>query len=575
MPRLLLGVHDGTHDAGAAVVCDGRVLAACNEERFDRKKGSGGWPTRSIAACLERVGASPGDLGGVAFAGVGNPNPVLRTVRGAQRRFHLDDGGFYAEDRGVVGRVLDWAQFDSPFPRLRSDGPAGRAVRGALVPLLGRRARAEGLAGPVSVHDHHRCHAAGAWYTSGLDEGLVVVADGIGDGLALTVWRGAGERLDRLGAMPYPDSYGLLFATLTGFLGFRPFRHEGKLVGLAALGDPAAVRVPFPFEGPPEARRYTARFGQGARPLLDALRAYRREDVCAWLQAGLEAELVALVDAWGARTGLRRLVLAGGVFANVRLNQRLGERVERLVVHPHMGDGGLAVGAALAAAADRGELGAREGLRHAFLGPAWGEEALGAELDRAGVRPRRVQQLEEDVAARLARGEVVARFDGAMEYGPRALGNRSILAAASDPRMTDRLNLALSRSDFMPFAPAMLAEAADDWVEGLAPVRAAAAFMTVTAQARPALVRACPAAVHVDGSLRPQLVDAETAPGFHRILAAYARRTGVPAVINTSFNLHEEPIVCTPADAVATWRQARLDALVVGPYLITREGASA
>lgn len=572
MSALVLGVHDGTHDAGAALVRDGELLAACNEERFDRRKGSGGWPERSIAACLRRAGAGPQDVDVLAFAGVGNPNPLLRAVRPAQRRFHLDDGGFYAEDDGAVARVLDWAQFDSPFPRLRSDGPAGRAVRGALRPLLARRARGAGLRGAPELHDHHLCHAAGAWHTGGVEEGLVVVADGVGDGLALTVWRGQGEALTRLGALPYPDSYGLLYATITGFLGFRPFRHEGKLVGLAALGDPSAVRLPFPFEGPPDQRRYTARFGRGARPLLEALRAYRREDVCAWLQAGVERELVGLVDAWVTRTGLRRVVLSGGVFANVRLNQRMGERVTELVVHPHMGDGGLAVGAAMASAAARGELGRRARLRHAWLGPEWTEAQLTEELARAGVRPRRVQNVEEEVADRLARGEIVARFDGAMEYGPRALGNRSILAAAADPRMTDRLNLALSRSDFMPFAPAMLAETADDWVEGLEPVRGAAAFMTVTAQARPALIRACPAAVHVDGSLRPQLVEAETAPAFHRVLAAYARRTGVPAVINTSFNLHEEPIVCTPADALATWRKARLDALVLGPYVIPREG---
>lgn len=575
MAALVLGIHDGTHDAGAALVRGGRVLAACNEERFDRRKGSGGWPGASIRACLATVGADPRDVELAAFAGVANPNPVLRALRPLQRRFHLDDGGFYAEDGSLPTRLSAWAQFESPFPRVRAEDPAGRAVARALRTVLARRAGREGVRAPVVLHDHHHCHAAGAWYTTGWERGLVVVADGVGDGLALSVWAGEGPGLRRLAAWPYPHSYGLLYATLTGFLGFRPFRHEGKLVGLAALGDADAVPLPFPFEGPPDARRFTQAFGTALRPWLERLRPYRREDVCAWLQRGVEADLGALVAHWTARTGLRRVALSGGVFANVRLNQHLGGLVDALSVHPHMGDGGLAVGAALATAAGRGELAEAGALRHAYLGPAWDDRAVAAELDRLGVGFRRPQDLEEQVADRLARGQIVARFEGAMEYGPRALGHRSILAAAADRTMTDRLNVALDRSDFMPFAPAIAAEAADDWVDGLAPVRAAAAFMTVTAQARPALARACPAAVHVDGSLRPQLVAAEVAPSLHRTLLAFGRRTGVPALINTSFNLHEEPIVCSPAEAVATWRRARLDALAIGPFLVTREGAPA
>ena len=156
-----------------------------------------------------------------------------------------------------------------------------------------------------------------------------------------------------------------------------------------------------------------------------------------------------------------------------------------------------------------------------------------------------------------------------MEYGPRALGNRSILASAADPRMNDRLNLALTRSDFMPFAPAILEEDADEWVEGLEKVRGPARLMTITLQARRKMAQACPAAVHVDGSLRPQLVDAHTTPSLHRLLSAHKRLTGVPSVINTSFNLHEEPIVRTPAEAIATYRAARIDALALGPYLVS------
>lgn len=566
---LVLGIHDGTHDAGAALVRDGRVVAACNEERFSRKKGQAGWPAASIAACFAIAGVSPESVDEVAFAGFVNPNPVLRAARPLQRRFALDDGWFYADRETAASRASDWLQFESPFPHLRSDDPSARLLAHPLRRVLQHRVRALGVRAALSLHDHHECHAASAAFTSGRDPCLVIVADGIGDGLALTVYRADGGRLTRLASMPYPHSYGLLYATITGFLGFRPFRHEGKLVGLAAHGDPDAVPLPFPFTGPVDDRRFTQSFGARLRPWLEALRPCRREDVAAWLQRGVEADLAALVTHWTAVTGLRDLALAGGVFANVRLNQHLGPLVDHLYVHPHMGDGGLAVGAALRAWARRGPYTTPPRLPHAFLGPAFPDSVIEAVLQSAGVRWHRAQDLEERVAERLAAGQIVCRFEGAMEYGPRALGHRSILAGAGDRRMTERLNLALQRSDFMPFAPLVLADVADDWIDGLGPVRDAAAFMTVTAQARPALAAACPAAVHVDGSLRPQLVDATSTPSLHRTLSAYARRTQVPVLINTSYNLHEEPIVHTPAEALACWRAARVDALAIGPYLVT------
>lgn len=554
----VLGIYDGTHDAGAALVVDGVLVAAASEERFTRVKGAGGWPEASIAACL--AAHRDGAIDRVAFPGLVNPNPAFRGLRMAQRRVKLDDGWFYTEARTPMARLTDWLQFGSAYPRMRSDGWAARVMAPGVRAILRRRTPRV----PLALHDHHHCHAASTWFTSGFSDGLVIVADGVGDGLALTVWRGGGGRLERIGAMPYPDSYGLLYATITGFCGFRPFRHEGKLTGLAALGNADVVDVPFPFTGPPEARRFTQAFGAPLRPWLDSLRAYSREDVCAWLQRGVETEIRNLVCYWTARTGTRNVALAGGVFANVRLNQHVAALVDRLWVTPHMGDGGLAAGAAFLSSPNAVPV----TMQHAMLGPSFSAAEMEGELTRANVRYRRSQDIEGEVAERLSKGQIVARFDGAMEYGPRALGNRSILAAAGEKRMTDRLNLALSRSDFMPFAPMLLADDAGEWVDDLAPVAHAARFMTVTVQAKPALAALCPAAIHVDGSLRPQLVDEATAPGLHRTLREYRRITGIPALINTSFNLHEEPIVRSPSEAIATWRTARIDALAMGPFLV-------
>lgn len=570
-PSLVLGVFDGTHDAGAALVRGGRLIAACNEERFSRKKGQGGWPAASIAACLEVAGVQADQLDAVAFAGLVNPNPGLRLARGLQRRWRLDEGSFFRAEDSPGARLDAWLQFDSPFPRLRSDRPAVRAwapllrarLRAQLRPTLGRRA--DRL--PIHLQDHHRCHAAAAWFSAGEAEGLVLVADGLGDGLALSVWRGRGAELSLLDAWPFPDSYGLLYATITGFLGFRPFRHEGKLTGLAAAGDPGAVTLPFPFEGPPQRRRFTQRFGAELRPWLERLRPHRREDISAWLQLHIEQDLRGLLSYWMEQTSLSRVALGGGLFANVRLNQRLAELpgLERLWVFPHMGDGGLGVGAAWLSA---GEASGEE-LPHAFLGPIWEREAMRAALQATGLPVEEPADLPAELARRLARGQIVGRFEGAMEFGPRALGNRSILASA-EAGMPERLNEALSRSDFMPFAPILLAEDADLWVEGLAPIRQSAAFMTVAARARPELKRLCPAIVHLDGSLRAQLVDRAQRPFLHATLTAYRERTGRPALINTSFNLHEEPIVCSPDQAVESFTRAGLNALAMGPYLCGR-----
>ena len=589
---MVLGIYDGTHDAGAAMIYRGRVIAACNEERFNRQKGAGGWPSGAILACLEMAGVGLRDVDHVAFAGLVNPNPGLRAVRRLQQRWRLEGWAFYNEQPNMGDAISQWLQFDSPFPRLRSSSPWVSAYSVPLRWLLVHHLTRDLLRGfgvnrvpdvpldtqgpalrssEISLHDHHRCHAAGAYHTSGRDRALVVVVDGIGDGIASSVWRGDHGTLTRLGVMPYPDSYGLLAATLTGFLGFRPFRHEGKLTALAGHGDADAVRIPFPFEGPPQQRRFIGSFGAALHPWLDSLRGSSTEDLCAWLQRGLEQDICGFVDYWARETGIGDVTVAGGVFANVQVNRRIAELpiVESLYVFPHMGDGGLAVGAALLAS--QSFLAAQDSpatLDHVFLGPSWSPESMERLLSMSGLTYSLPADLATDVARRLADGQVVARFDGAMEFGPRALGNRSILAPAEGADTTETLNRKLRRTQFMPFAPLLLADDADDWVEDLDPVRRSAEYMTVALPGKPPLLDKCPGAIHVDGTLRPQLVDATTHPGLYAILKAYRELTGRPAIINTSFNLHEEPIVCSPADALRSFRLAKLDALILGPFLV-------
>ena len=557
---------------------DGALAAACSEERFTRRKGTGGWPFHAIQACLDQAGLRPDDVHSLCFGGVANPNPGLRLVRPLQSAWHLESGRFYSPGTGLRQRLDAWLQFDSPFPRLRSDSRGGRALSALLKPVLARQA---GIRPPGGIHivDHHLGHAASAMLTSGWDRALVITADGLGDGLCLAIYRGQGGTLERLGSMPFPHSYGLLYATITGLLGFKPFRHEGKLMGLAGHGDADAVQLPFPFEGPVHARRFTQQLGARQHTWLSALEQHRREDVCAWLQRGVERDVCGLVQHWVERTGLERLALAGGLFGNVRLNAALAAlpTVRDVHVFPNMGDGGLAVGAALTRAQ---ELGAPPPgrLEHVFLGPDPSDAELDAtarDLTARGLTVERPDDLPQRVAHALASGRIVACYRGRMEFGPRALGHRTILAPARERASSDRLNRCLDRSTFMPFAPILLDDDATRWLDDLGPARNAARFMVINVQASAELAQRCPAAVHCDGSVRPQLVNARQHPFLHDVLQAYRAHTAeegleIPAIINTSFNLHEEPIVEGPQRAAASWLQAGLDLLVLGDHLITQ-----
>lgn len=566
----VLGIYDGVHEAGAALVVDGRLVAACSEERFTRNKGQGGWPATAIDQCLAVGGVAPGEVDQVAFAGLVNPNPVLRLWRRRQASFRLDDGYFPGLSGSLRDQWLAWSQFRSPFPRMRSTDLPARLSRPVLSRALRRPLRSQGIDGAISLHDHHRCHAGAAWLTSGFDPGLIVTCDGLGDGLCTAVYSAQGGLLSQVHGQPFPNSYGILYATICELFGFRPFRHEGKLVGLAAHGDADAVDVPFPFTGPVQRREFSWRLTGRPFPEIRRLKQHRREDVCAWLQRGVEDDVCALIRHWLDETGLSRLALAGGVFANVRLNQKISalDGVEELFVFPHMGDGGLCAGAALLQAGARPQK-----IEHVFLGPTLSEAEMERSLRDAGLSLSRPSDLSDAIAAVLAEGGVVGRCTGALEFGPRALGHRTLYAPGHPASLKDSLNAKLDRTEFMPFAPAVLAGSVADWMDVPDAVRHTAGFMNVAVDATERMRAVCPAAVHVDGTARPQLANDEAHPDMSAILRAYEARTGTPVLINTSLNRHEEPIVHSSADAIAVFLEADLDALALGPFLVTRSQA--
>jgi carbamoyltransferase len=574
---LVLGVIDSK--PSAAAVLDGTtILSAVAEERLCRMKLASGVPRRAIGEALAIAGVSAADVDAVAIAQRActyQPEPSAWTGWFEDQQAL----GTYRFDRmsaslaPLVGR-FEWARMaHHALKRLRS--------RERLHKLPALLRDAYGLRAPISFHDHHLCHAASAYFTSGCDEALVITLDGGGDAQSGSVYAGSGGRLSKLAGVDSYHSLGNLYSYITALCGFRAEKHEGKITGLAAYGEPVYADV----------LRELVAFRDGSirylvpmyyHSAIQTLRARlpedaQRADLAASVQLVFEEIGCAFVAHWVRETGCRTLALAGGCFANVKFNQRLHELsgVDRIFVHPAMDDGGLCVGAGFVAQRLRGPIdapGEIGPLPNVYLGPSYGEEQIREALREEGLEVRRDPDIHGSIAKHLAEGRVVARFEGRMEYGPRALGHRSILFQTTDPSVNDWLNDRLGRTEFMPFAPATLAEHAGTCYRNLEGAEDSARFMTVTFECTDAMKRQSPGVVHVDGTARPQLVDAETAPDLHGILTAYHRRTGIPSLVNTSFNMHEEPIVCSPRDAIRAFRLGNLDHLAIGSYLIEHSG---
>jgi carbamoyltransferase len=564
----VLGIVDGLHDAGAALVLDGRLVAAVNEERFTRRKLEGGFPRQSARAVLRLGGVDARDLDAVAVGGRATPTVGTRLFRPAQRWFAPSLGICFDRPWHPIDRLGDLLRYRVGLSRADPAAASGRLEERLARPVL-RRALPRGARGaPLVLVDHHLAHAESAWRTSGPGRWLVVTADAHGDGKSLTVSVGDEGGLSPLLALGVDASLGAFYSLVTRRLGFVPGRDEGKVLGLAASGRADAVAAAFPFRWEGDRLRYAGRWGLRARETLEPLESASREDASAWVQEGTARLLLEGVRRWLAATGARRVALAGGVFANVRVNAEIAALpgVEAVHVFPHMGDGGLAAGAALSVADA-----VPAPLPHVFLGPAPDDAACERAARGAGARVTRPADPDAALADLLAAGSPVARYVGAMEFGPRALGHRSVLAPADGAGAAARLNAALRRDDFMPFAPMLRAEDAAGAFPSLSACAAAARFMTVAPPASDAFRRAAPAAVHVDGTARPQVVHAAEEPALHALLSRYVARTGSPAVVNTSFNLHEEPIVESPADAVRCFLASGLPAMRLGPLLLERD----
>jgi carbamoyltransferase len=569
----ILGISDHVI-SGAALIEDGRVVAAVNEERLARKKMVMGFPHQSIAAVLKLANVDPVDLDYVAVAS--------RWGHFLDELVDFDEGVFGVNEGAVKNAFFE---IGSRLSFLRSRVPAlERMYYGLREPVFALRRRAIrkvlrdefGVSCPVEFVWHHFAHAASAYYASGFDDAVVITLDGSGDGHSSHVYDVVGGKWNHLHSVPSFDGLGNYYGYVTHLCGFTTGRHEGKVTGLAAYGNPVHRETLERFIRYDDGSMFNV--GNAFRTAaLDKLRAalptdFRREDLATSIQDVAEDISRRYVDYWQKRTGRRNVALAGGVVANVKINQRIHELddVDSVFVYPAMSDEGLAAGAALIVSAQRRVeppvLGSRC-FDHVYLGPQYAEREIAEALDRAGLHYKRPDVPEQEIARLISEGYVVARATGPMEYGPRALGNRSILYRPDDPSVNVWLNERLRRTEFMPFAPATLAEDAGRCFEGLDGARDAARFMTITFDCTEEMQRSCPGVVHIDGTARPQLVSESDNPAYYRIIREFKRITGLSSIVNTSFNIHEEPIVCTPQDAIRAFQLGHLDVLAVGPFV--------
>ncbi|VAW87017.1 probable carbamoyl transferase [hydrothermal vent metagenome] len=604
----IIGISPLDKDTNVCLIEDGKVVAALGEERLSRVKMQDGFPYLALEELFKKYNLTADKIDTVAYAffdaakeatlmrkahsqynqmeGQNSTEELFEKFNNlpaapskkynipglAEEQLHMKKPWYMetyyamASKRNFFGQRAHKKRFNSWLETAEADH---KKYEKALLTGLEKFK----LGDKLKRVDHHLTHASNAYYTSGFDEALIVTLDGYGSGAGGSISVGKAGKIKRVHSLPYPGSLGEFYERVTSSLGFKPSRHEGKIVGLAAYDDPDflydIVRSYFHVKD----GNVFYRLPHNIYFTRHLAAIYSKPAVAAAFQKVLEKVACEYVAYHLEKTGMKNLVLSGGVVANVKMNQRLFEMpgVEKIYIHPGMADGGCGVGAALWIASSKKTLQPYE-LKDVYFGPEYSEEEMEAELEKQGLKAERPENIEKSVARLLADGKIVARYNGRMEYGPRSLGNRSILYHAKDPSVNLWLNTQLQRTEFMPFAPATLYEERDKCYKNMNGAEYTSRFMTVTFDCKKFMLETCPAAVHVDGTARPQLVSEESNESFYKIIKEYHKITGIPSIINTSFNMHEEPIVCTPYDAIRAFKLGHLHYLALGPFLVKGEG---
>jgi carbamoyltransferase len=551
--------YNRKHDSSACIVRDGELLFAVAEERLSRIKHDNGFPRLAIQGCLDFARVGPNQLDEICFgwttAGPGFRHDLKCLANGGLPLTYLN--------------VLTTSVYFLSMWHQQSGVKVFRQLFGEV------KAR-------VRFVEHHLAHAISAYAYSGFEDAAVVVMDGRGAWEATSIWRGINGRLEHVLTIPFPDSLGLFYSQFTNYLGFQPNSDEWKVMGLAPYGQPKIELGAF-IDTKTVPYRVHAKhiFGNGRGQFSEMSAALgpqrvpeseiddRHKNIAFAVQDACEIAMMNVVRLAVEKTRCRNVCLAGGVALNSKANGKIAASglVDEIFVQPAASDDGVALGAALAPYLDRGGRLPNKAMRHAYLGPEFDDAAIETALRTYKLRYTPLNNPAETAAELLAHGKILGWFQGRMEFGPRALGGRSILADARDPEMNAKVNNAVKfREWWRPFAPSLKKEAAGEYLESAAD----SPFMILTAQVRPEKRSVIPSVTHVDGSARPQTVEKEINPLYWRLLDEFEKRTGVPVIMNTSFNLRGEAIVHTPTDALRTFFSSGMDALVIGNFLVEK-----
>ncbi|NDB84516.1 MAG: hypothetical protein EB127_17705 [Alphaproteobacteria bacterium] len=567
----ILGVAN-TIDSGACLILDGVLVSCVNEERFTRIKSTRGFPVESISYLLEEHSLSVSDIDIIAcsaWAGLNEFNTLSELTKDI---IEISKQGNFAQSK-----VLERIQSSC------SSIVSNRAILEENLVAMGFQ-----LKNLIYVN-HHEGHALTSFIPSPFDKSLIFVADGRGDYMSMSLWEA--DRRSNVASIKLVNqitelkSLGAMYGFITNILGFTPHKHEGKVTGLAASGEKTDFYdfLKSGIDFCVESGEFTVQYGGFYLPFIssfpDELKSmaglYRPEDVAWAAQELLESCLTQYLTYHLKRLGIvsTNLCLSGGIMANVKSNMILAQlpQIENVFIAPSMGDGGSALGGALKAML-LAEDGTQVNLKNSYLGPEYDTDEIKEELDLSSINYTvvNIEDIPSEVSRLLQNNQTVGLFQGRMEYGPRALGNRSILANPSNPNINASLNQRLNRTEFMPFAPATISELAKDCFVGWELNHQSPKFMTICYQCTPYFAKLCPATVHLDNTARPQIVFKDENPLYHSIIKEFYNLTGIPGIINTSFNHHEEPIVMSPRDAVRSFLKGNVDALLIGPYLVSK-----
>lgn len=561
----ILGIHTG-HDSSAALVVDGRIVADVAEERFTRIKHYSGLPLESIAYCLKSQGLTMANIDIVALPGRGNfPSLNHALSLKGDRREPLSC------TQSIMETLRVWLNKPGSKPPLYvKNFPLKEST-------------------PIVHVNHHLAHAASAYYTNATTEKqLIVTIDGIGDNISVALWRGENGKIELLKSFGAEGSLGWFYSNVTEALGWWHGDGEGKTMGLAPYGDFSKVKglldAYYPkFSGGDLVEPHN--FGrpfywneagaiqwhlEESYAIQTLVEKHGRENMAAEAQRVLEEQVQAIIYPWMEKEQTRNLSCSGGVFLNVKLNQKIWEsgKVARHHIYPNPGDSGLAVGAALHAYYQANPDAPIHAIEDLYWGPEFSEKEIEDDLKLRNLSYRRVENVEEYAAGQLANDKIVAWFQGRMESGPRALGNRSILMSANRPENKDIINARVKfREAFRPFCPSLLWERRADYLE-----KARDEFFMITSFTCPEAKRkSVPAVVHADGTLRPQTVKKEFNPRFWNLLSEFEKKTGEALLLNTSFNIMGEPIVTRPREAIRCFYDNGMDCLVLGNFVLEKE----